>query len=995
MARKVEYQLTANADGFTRAVSGARKEFESFGNAIVKGVGFGAGFSVGTKAAEALLGAVKAVPGALLDATRAAIEFGGRVDDLSKKTGINAEALQRLGAGAKLAGTSMEAVGAAVGTMQKAIVAGDSSFKALGLSVQQLKAAAPEQAFAQIAEKITALKTPTEQAAAAMAIFGKSGAELLPLMKSQFAEAGAEAEKLGQVLSGPSIAALDNMGDRIDVLKGTWEGLQNQVGAIIAQNEDVQDGLEALISSLGDAAKWISDNTDLLRDMASVLGDVARGFAAVAREMAAGAVPGWLRDLVGGGVGGGRGLLGALEALPIFGGAITNARQLAAIGAASRSASGAAGRGVRNYSGYTGPTGATPTPGGPVFDPEALKRAEAELKRYNKAVRDLENAYRDAWRAFIGAGGPGTGGPMPGMRAGMGGLFGTGPLEGEGSYGGAVPGVASQADMEGALRRQALIDAGYTYGYQQRQQINRDAADAARRTIDWNRALGDLAQTFLVLAGNADSAMGRILTGFAAAAAAGLAVRDTLRANGGWGNTNGTERLGIALSGVQTAAGIYRGARGQGRGMGALGGAAQGAAFGSAFGPWGTAIGGAVGGILGFFGGGRRADEPIRTLAQRFQELQRAAAETGVAGERALLNFIRREKESGQAIPEVQAYIKANVDAATTATAGLLARLKIETARDGKMVAAIFAGSFAASLKERGLIATVDAFKDVWAKMMEQFAKAGIDPASMPGMGDFGRLMELGQNEAFRDVAEAAQYAAEMLRALGDSAYLSEEQFGATGDAILQLFNRALQVPGASRQDAMTAVWPAILQYIKESERYGYSIPPEMADIIAEAMANGFRVPLSVEERQLDMLGQIRDAIRGIKVAEGTFPDRLPPTTTPSDEPGGGGGVGGGRPGRELAAGDIIPPAPGGRHVLVAEAGQAELAAPVRSFSRQMVGDFAAMLRNTGMGGGSPSAVVRFDVDRRTLAEAQLGAARRNVAGARNQYERIAAGRRP
>src|SRR4029450_569049 len=100
-----------------------------------------------------------------------------------EQTGVNVEALQGLSFAAKLSGTTVEDMAAAINKMQKALVETPGTFGRLPPPVSQLKAAAPEDAFLKVAEAIRHLTTPSEQAAAAIAAFGKAGASMLPAIK--------------------------------------------------------------------------------------------------------------------------------------------------------------------------------------------------------------------------------------------------------------------------------------------------------------------------------------------------------------------------------------------------------------------------------------------------------------------------------------------------------------------------------------------------------------------------------------------------------------------------------------------------------------------------------------------------------------------------------------------------------------------------------------------------------------------------------------------
>jgi len=103
-----------------------------------------------------------------IDAFSASAE---RIDSMSKvadRLGTSFETIQAAALGAKMAGLGLEDLTQAIDHMSKKIGSG-------GMSL--------DQRFLQQAEAIAAIKDPAEQARAAMDLFGKSGAKLLPLLK--------------------------------------------------------------------------------------------------------------------------------------------------------------------------------------------------------------------------------------------------------------------------------------------------------------------------------------------------------------------------------------------------------------------------------------------------------------------------------------------------------------------------------------------------------------------------------------------------------------------------------------------------------------------------------------------------------------------------------------------------------------------------------------------------------------------------------------------
>jgi len=135
--------------------------------------------------------------GAIMEGLHGAMELGSEMQELSNKTGIAVENLYGLRMAFKDSGVEAEKIGPAVAKMQKNLAAsvnggGSASvLHALGLDARTLANESPDKAFEQIGASIHKLGNPTEQAAVAMQIFGKSGAELLAVFNSpSFQNAG-------------------------------------------------------------------------------------------------------------------------------------------------------------------------------------------------------------------------------------------------------------------------------------------------------------------------------------------------------------------------------------------------------------------------------------------------------------------------------------------------------------------------------------------------------------------------------------------------------------------------------------------------------------------------------------------------------------------------------------------------------------------------------------------------------------------------------------
>jgi hypothetical protein len=202
--------------GFTSTVNRMQRSLAGFQNGIgafaVKAAGLVTAF-VGVQQSFA--------------AFNKALSMGGQLDDLSKTTGASAGELLLLQKAFELAGSSADAVGPAIARLNRFMVEAKSGGTAqietmnkLGLSYEQLKSLTPTDQMRLLAKSIMALPTPAERTAAAMDIFGRSGATLIPLFANFSGELDKAQGYLGSLpgLLDESAGAMADMEDDIGAL---------------------------------------------------------------------------------------------------------------------------------------------------------------------------------------------------------------------------------------------------------------------------------------------------------------------------------------------------------------------------------------------------------------------------------------------------------------------------------------------------------------------------------------------------------------------------------------------------------------------------------------------------------------------------------------------------------------------------------------------------------------------------------------------------------
>jgi hypothetical protein len=211
------------------------------------------------------------VASAVSTAARSMVSFGGEqagvIDatrNLSTRLGMTYGEFAGIAYAADLADVSMESVGNAA---QKAEIAfakasngskvATAAFGSLGLSVNDLAGMNPAQRFQAIAAALQNVPDSAERARLAVSLFGKSGAQLLPMFEggaAGIAEAAAEAERFGLTLNAQQTTAVDNMGDSFQKAGQAVAGVTQQVVAYLAPAlEAITTTFTDLIGGIGGA----------------------------------------------------------------------------------------------------------------------------------------------------------------------------------------------------------------------------------------------------------------------------------------------------------------------------------------------------------------------------------------------------------------------------------------------------------------------------------------------------------------------------------------------------------------------------------------------------------------------------------------------------------------------------------------------------------------------------------------------------------------------
>jgi hypothetical protein len=263
--------FTASMQKVNDAFEKSNKHLQTFGKNLQKA---GAGMAAAGASITAALGlAVKSLANA-----------ADTADDTAKRTGLTVEAVQELGYAAKMCGTDLGTVEIALRTMQRNLAdtgAESATFKgaleAMGINLKSLRQMNPQEQFDTLTKAIAGVKDASQRAGLAMAVFGRSGTALLPMLAegtAGIARLKNEAHQYGYVMSREVAEAGSNFNDNLDRLKGSVGGLAQQVAA------GLLPGLNSLTRAMADAVVGVKDWVSAHPGLVSALAKAAAALGA-------------------------------------------------------------------------------------------------------------------------------------------------------------------------------------------------------------------------------------------------------------------------------------------------------------------------------------------------------------------------------------------------------------------------------------------------------------------------------------------------------------------------------------------------------------------------------------------------------------------------------------------------------------------------------------------------------------------------------------------
>lgn len=248
-------ELYANNNQLVRGLNVASAKLKAFGQSI-SGLGLKL-TAVGAGIVTPILAAVKDFA-----------DFGDSIEKMSRRTGVSVEALSEIGYAAQQSGTSLEDIETGLRRMQRTVVeaangstgAADALAK-LGLNAEQLRQLSPEDQFSEIAKRLNDISDPSERAAAAMNVFGKTGTRMLPMVGDLDA-LREEAKRLGITMSTDDARAAAELTEAMGRIRSVLRSVTGAIGSALAPL--LMEWAGWITNIIVGTKKWLNENRGLI-----------------------------------------------------------------------------------------------------------------------------------------------------------------------------------------------------------------------------------------------------------------------------------------------------------------------------------------------------------------------------------------------------------------------------------------------------------------------------------------------------------------------------------------------------------------------------------------------------------------------------------------------------------------------------------------------------------------------------------------------------------
>lgn len=272
-------EFRAAADGIKGASEKKNKEIAKtprFANAakaalggLAKGIGVAAGAAVG-------------LGGIIFTLAKRSADMGDAAFIAADRLGTTTDFLTRTQFAATQAGASIGSVEKGIATLAKNALSGSKTFERWGIQIENTDGTlkSTSELFLTAADRISEMTSPTEQAAAAQELLGRSGRELLPVLREGregLEEYAARADELGITISQTEAIIANEFNNQLGATKDVLNAVSREAGSVFLPV--LTDVFVAVQGEAGKLTKDMRDNRDVLRDHARTgIAAIVRGF---------------------------------------------------------------------------------------------------------------------------------------------------------------------------------------------------------------------------------------------------------------------------------------------------------------------------------------------------------------------------------------------------------------------------------------------------------------------------------------------------------------------------------------------------------------------------------------------------------------------------------------------------------------------------------------------------------------------------------------------
>ena len=249
--------------------------------------------------------AVEKTFGAIVESITSAIDAADKLSKASVKFGIPVETLGQLSNAAALSDVSLESLGNSLSKLSKNMVTAQgetsqqtSAFAALGISVKdlsgQLKSA--DQILNEVANSFATFRDGTTKTALSVAIFGKAGADLIPVLNEGADGIKKISDRMGEfaTISPETAKAAEQFNDTLKLMEKVSQNIVAQIlgeSGLLKAFNDVADAMLAAQAGSGSLvdqftgklAAAIVEVRKALEDFNGFLASTTAGFNALAQ----------------------------------------------------------------------------------------------------------------------------------------------------------------------------------------------------------------------------------------------------------------------------------------------------------------------------------------------------------------------------------------------------------------------------------------------------------------------------------------------------------------------------------------------------------------------------------------------------------------------------------------------------------------------------------------------------------------------------------------